>query len=84
MCSDIRSCLTRAPLSVEISRQDYWSRLPFPTPWDRPNPGVQLPSLASAALAGRFLTAAPPGKCRMESVNEEKAERGRGALASGR
>ena len=50
MCSDIRSCLTRAPLSVEISRQDYWSRLPFHTPWDRPNPGVQLPSLASPAL----------------------------------
>ena len=35
----------QAPLSLEFSRQEYWSRLPFPTPRDPPSPGIQLPSL---------------------------------------
>ena len=30
-----------APLSKELSRQEYWSRLPFPTPGDRLNPGIK-------------------------------------------
>ena len=29
----------QAPLSMECSRQEYWSGLPFPTPGDLPNPG---------------------------------------------
>ena len=29
----------QAPLSVEFSRQEYWSGLPFPPPGDFPNPG---------------------------------------------
>lgn len=37
----------QAPLSMELSRQEYWSRLPFPIPRDLPNS-----SLASPALAG--------------------------------
>ena len=37
----------QAPLSMEFSRQDYWSRLPFPTPGDLPNPGIEHTSLAS-------------------------------------
>ena len=52
----------QAPLSVEFSSQEYWSGLPFPTPGDLPNPGVEPESLASPALAGRFFTTAPPGK----------------------
>ena len=28
----------RASLSMEFSRQDYWSELPFPTPWNLPDP----------------------------------------------
>ena len=31
----------QAPLSMEFSRQGYWSRLPFPSPGDFPNPGIQ-------------------------------------------
>ena len=44
-------CDALAPLSVEFSRQEYWSGLPFPTPGDLPNPGVELVSLGLPALA---------------------------------
>ena len=30
----------QAPLSVELSRQEYWGGLPFPSPGDLPNPGL--------------------------------------------
>ena len=55
----------QAPLSMELLRQEYWCRLPFPTPQDLPNPGIELTSPASPAipaLAGRFFTTAPPGE----------------------
>ena len=41
--------------SVGFSRQEHWSGLPFPTPGDLPDPGIQPMSLASPALTGRFL-----------------------------
>ena len=44
----------QAPLSMEFSRLEYWSGLPFPTPGDLPDPGIQLASLASSTLAGGF------------------------------
>ena len=31
----------QAPLSMEFSRQEYWSGLPFPSPGDLPNPGIE-------------------------------------------
>ena len=31
----------QAPLSMEFSRQEYWSALPFPSPGDLPNPGIE-------------------------------------------
>ena len=49
----------QAPLSVGFSRQQYWSGLPFPSPGDRPNPGIKP---VSPALAGRCFTTEPPGK----------------------
>ena len=52
----------QASLSMEFSRQEYWSGLPFPIPGDHPNPGIKPISLASPALTGRFFTTAPPGK----------------------
>ena len=45
------------PLSMEFSRQEYWSGLPFPPPGDVPDPGIEPVSLASPAVADRFLTA---------------------------
>ena len=44
----------KAPLSMELSRQEYWSRLPFPTQGYLSNPGIKSTSLVSPALAGRF------------------------------
>ena len=52
----------QAPLFMEFSRQEYWSGLPFPTPGDLPDSGMELASLAAPALVGRFVTTAPPGK----------------------
>ena len=34
----------QAPLSMGLSRQEYWSGLPFPSPEDLPNPGIELRS----------------------------------------
>ena len=46
----------QAPLSMEFSRQEYWSGLPFPSPGDLPNPRIEPASLASPALASSFIT----------------------------
>ena len=46
----------QATLSIEFSRQEYWSGLPFPTPGDLPDPGVQPVSLVFPELAGGFFT----------------------------
>ena len=44
----------QAPLSLEFSRQEYYSGLPFPSPGDLPYPGIEPMSLVSPALAGGF------------------------------
>ena len=49
----------QAPLSMEFSRQEYWSGLPFPSPGDLPDPGIKT---ASFAGAGGFFTTVPSGK----------------------
>ena len=46
----------QAPLSMQFSRQEYWSGLPFPSPGDLPDPGIKLASLVSPALADGFFT----------------------------
>ena len=53
----------QAPLPTEFPRQDYWSGLPFPTPGDLSDLGIEPPSLgieptslASPAFAGGFFT----------------------------
>ena len=51
-----------SPLSMEFSRQEYWSELPFPPPGDLPESGIEPTTLTSHALAGRFFTAEPAGK----------------------
>ena len=42
----------QAPLSMEFSRREYWSRLPFPFPRDLPNPGIKLLSIVSPFCRG--------------------------------
>ena len=49
----------QAPLSMGFSRQDYWSGLPFPSPGDLPNPGIEA---RSPALLADALTSEPLGK----------------------
>ena len=44
----------QASQSVEFSRQEYWSGLPFPSPGDLPNPGTELTSQVSPILVGGF------------------------------
>ena len=46
----------QASLSMEFSRQEYWSRLPRPPSGDLPPPGIKSTFLMPAALAGRFFT----------------------------
>ena len=48
------------PLSMEFSRQEYWSGLPFPTPGALSDPGIKPKSLVSPALAGGFFITKPP------------------------
>ena len=43
----------QGPLTTGFSRQEYWSGLPFPSPGDPPDPGMEP---ASPALAGGFFT----------------------------
>ena len=57
-----RTVAHQFPLSMEFSRQEYQSGLPFPFSGDLLGPGIKPVSLVSSALAGRFYTALPPGK----------------------
>ena len=43
----------QAPLFMGFSRQEYWSRLPFPPPGDLPDPGIKraFPALQAASLS---------------------------------
>ena len=43
---DPMDCSLPAPLSMRFSRQEYWNGLPFPSPGDLPDPGVELTSPA--------------------------------------
>ena len=47
------------PLSMGFPRQEYWSRLPFASPGDLPDPGIEP---MSPALEGGFFTTEPPGR----------------------
>ena len=41
---------------MRFPRQEYWNELPFPSPGDLPDPGVEPTSPVSPALAGGFFT----------------------------
>ena len=60
MCAQSLSCVqffvtpwTVVSLSMEFSRQEYWSLLPFSTPGDLPDPGIKP---TSPTLTGGFFT----------------------------
>ena len=65
MCTHTQLCLTLCnPMDYSppgssvhgVFQVGYWSALPFPSPGDLPNPGIE------PVLAGRFFTTEPPGK----------------------
>ena len=58
----------QAPLSVELSRQEYWSQLPCPPLGDLPDPGIEPVSPATLALQANFFIAETPGKPRCSSL----------------
>ena len=49
----------QAPLSMEFFRQEYWSGLPFPSPMNLPNPGVEP---GYPVFQADSLPSEPPGK----------------------
>ena len=81
VCSVVQLCLTlcepvahQVPLFIGFLRQEYQSGLPFPSPGDLSDPGIDPTALESPVLAGRFFTTAPPRKpgclkkCRLYSA----------------
>ena len=52
----------QTPLSMGFPRQEYWSSLPFPSPGDLPEPGIEPVSLS--CFSGGFFSTEPPGKPR--------------------
>ena len=52
----------QAPLSMGFPREENWSGVPFPNPGGLPDPGIELVSPVSPALAGGFFITEAPGK----------------------
>ena len=50
---------SQARLSMGFPKQEYWSALPFPSPWELLNPGIEA---MSPELGGGFFITEPPGK----------------------
>ena len=64
----------QAPPSMGFSRQEYWSGLPFPSPGDLLDPGIEP---RSPTLQADALTSAPPGKplnTRIQSLRKPPIE----------
>ena len=55
----------QASPSMGLSRQEYWSGLPVPSPGDLPNPGIEP---RSSALHADTLTSEPPEKTKARKV----------------
>ena len=51
----------QAPQSMGFPRQEYWSKLPFPSPGEPPDPGIELLSPVSPALQADSLPLAVRG-----------------------
>ena len=58
LCDPMGSSLHQALPSMGFSRHEYWSGLPFPSPEDLPDPGIEP---RSPALQADALPSEPPG-----------------------
>ena len=62
----------QAPQFMEFSRLEYWSGLPFPSPWELPDPGMEP---RSPALRADTLPSEPPAVTNLETfpnINSEQ------------
>ena len=61
MSNSVTPCavVCQVSLFMGFRRQEYWSGLPFPSPGDLPDPGIEPASPISPSLAGRFFTTVP-------------------------
>ena len=62
-------CGCPGPLSMEFSRQEYWSVLPFPSPGTLPNPGIEP---RSPALQATSLPSEPSGKPKIQGKKRKE------------
>ena len=60
-----QTIVRQAPLSMRFPRQEYWNRLPFPTPGDLPNLGIK--PVSPALVYGLFKTV-PSGKPILQNI----------------
>ena len=59
LCNPMDYIAHQAPLSMEFSKQEYWSGCPFASPGDLPHPGTEP---GSSALQADSLPGELPGK----------------------
>ena len=59
LCPTLWTVARKAPLSMEFCRQEYWNKLPFSSPGDLPDPGIEP---RSPMLQVDSLQFEPPGK----------------------
>ena len=86
-----KSCLTlvtpwtvacQAPLSMGFSRQEYWSGLPFPSPGDLPDPGIEPASPALQADSYQLSYEGSPSSVRSLKKQESSKKKSTSALLS--
>ena len=80
---DPRTVAHQGPLSMEFSRQEYWSGLPFPPPGDLPNPGIKPVSPGSLALQVDSLPTESLGKPDSLKVNAKCSTETLGRIRDG-
>ena len=61
----------QVPLSMGFSRQEYWNGLPFPSPGDLPDPGIESACLTSPTLTGGFFTTSATWEALTKALNLE-------------
>ena len=66
----------QAPLSMEFSRQEYWSGLPFPSPGNLPNPEIEpgSPALQADSLQSELPEKPEENHCRLQDVRERSEQ----------
>ena len=67
-----RAIAHQAHLSMELSRQEYWSRWPFPSAGNLPNPGIKP---RSPTLQANSLPSEPPGKLQHSKERAQNIEK---------